>query len=192
MANVKNAEFVEYFIPDRKNKAIFPMSISPISASALYQEQIDYFLNATGVSNLLAKFGVKSTGDTQKDLAKLREIQTKTAINGLQSLSEDDETSETQAASVSHAWYSIMYQLGLSPTGNPQDDFVEIMENLVEKVEKAGSESEYAKYMGLIDLVEDLFIASGVQISDSGADSVSVYSSMQLLASYNKASVERS
>lgn len=173
------------------------MSISPITASSLYQEHINYFLNATSadyssVSNLLAKFGVKSTGDTQRDLAKLREIQTKTAINALQSLSEDDETSETQTEQVSHAWYSIMYQLGLSPTGNPQDDFVEIMENLVEKVEKADSESEYAKYMGLIDLVEDIFIASGVKISDSGADSVSVYSSMQLLASYNKASIEQS
>lgn len=169
------------------------MSISPITASSLYQEQINYFLNATvseynSVSNLLAKFGVKSTGDAQKDLAKLRKIQTETAINGLKSLSEDKETTETQAAQVSHAWYSIMYQLGLSPSGNAEDDFVEIMEHLVAKVEKAGSESEYAKYMSLIDLVETLFIASGVKISGTNADSVSTFSSMQLLASYNKAS----
>ncbi len=71
------------------------MSISPISASSLYQEQINYFLNVnrtdyTSVSNLLARFGVKSTGDEQKDLAKLKEVQVKTAVEGLQSLSEED------------------------------------------------------------------------------------------------------
>jgi len=42
--------------------------------------------------------------------------------------------------------------------------------------------------MSLIDLVETLFIASGVKISGTNADSVSTFSSMQLLASYNKAS----
>ncbi len=173
------------------------MSISPITASNLYQEQINYFLNATSadynsVSNLLAKFGVKSTGDAQKDLVKLREIQTETAVNGLQNISEDDETSESQSTQTSHAWYSIMYQLGLDPTGNPQDDFVEIMECLVDKVENARTESEYNEYMDLIGLVEDLFISSGVEISELGADSVSPYSSMELLASYNKASVENS
>ncbi len=172
------------------------MSISPISASNLYQEQINYFLNATSadynsVSNLLAKFGVKSTGDAQKDLAKLREIQTKTAVSSLQNISEDDETSETRSTSETHIWYSIMYQLGLNPTGNPQEDFVEIMECLVDKVESSRTASEYDKFMGLIDLVEDLFIACGVKISDTGADTVSVYTSMELLSSYNKASIER-
>ena len=59
------------------------MSISPISASSLYQEQIKLLFRCkpaqifNSVSNLLAKFGVKSTGDTQKDLAKLQEIQKK-------------------------------------------------------------------------------------------------------------------
>jgi len=115
------------------------MSISPITASSLYQEQINYFLNATvseynSVSNLLAKFGVKSTGDAQKDLAKLRKIQTETAINGLKSLSEDKKTDETQAAPVSHAWYSIMYQLGLSPSGNAEDDFVEMLKKQAVRV----------------------------------------------------------
>ncbi len=172
------------------------MSISPISASNLYQEQINYFLNATSadynsVSNLLAKFGVKSTGDAQKDLAKLREIQTKTAVSSLQNISEDDETSETRSTSETHIWYSIMYQLGLNPTGNPQEDFVEIMECLVDKVESSRTASDYNKFMSLIDLVEDLFISCGVKISDTGADSVSVYASMQLLSSYNKASIEK-
>ncbi len=171
------------------------MSISPISASSLYQEQINYFLNATrtdysSVSNLLAQFGVKSTGDAQKDLAKLREIQTKTAAEGLKNLSENDEIAQNQSESVSYIWYSVMYQLGLSPTGNPEEDFQEIMTELVDRVQNAQTESEYGKYMGLISLVEDLFIFSGVKISDIGADSVSVYKSMEILANYNQAKLE--
>lgn len=172
------------------------MSISPIAASGLYQEQINYFLNAASadydsVSSLLAKFGVKSTGDNKKDLAKLREIQTKTAVEALQSVSEENETSETQSVQESHVWYSIMYQLGLNPTGNPEQDFADIMEYLVDMVENSSTASDYNKYMSLIDLVEDIFISCGVKISETGADSVSVFSSMQLLSSYNKASIEK-
>lgn len=171
------------------------MSISPISASSLYQEQINYFLNATrtdysDLSNLLAKYGLKSSGDVNKDLQKLREIQTETAVNGLQGLSEDDKTAQSTEQTVSYSWYSIMYQLGLNPTGNPKQDFINIMEVLVEKAEKAGSESEFWKYTGLIDFVEELFIDSGVKISDIGADSVSVYKSMEILSNYNKVSIE--
>lgn len=171
------------------------MSISPISASSLYQQQIDYFLNATktdysSVSNLLAKYGVKSSGDVNKDLQKLREIQTKTAVNGLQSLSEDDETAETTQQTVSYSWYSIMYQLGLNPTGDPAEDFVDLMEALVSKAEKARDEGEFNKYMGLISFVEELFIDAGVQISNINADSVTAYKSMEILASYNKSSIE--
>ena len=84
-----------------------------------------------------------------------------------------------------------MYQLGLNPTGDPEKDFTEIMECLVEKVENSRDINEYNKYMGLIDIVETLFISSGVRISDLGADSVSVFSSMQLLAGYNKANIEK-
>ena len=172
------------------------MSISPISASSLYQEQINYILNVnrtdyTSVSNLLARFGVKSTGDEQKDLAKLKEVQVKTAVEGLQSLSEEDESSKSQSKPASYIWYSVMYQLGLNPTGDPEKDFTEIMECLVEKVENSRDINEYNKYMGLIDIVETLFISSGVRISDLGADSVSVFSSMQLLAGYNKAKIEK-
>lgn len=171
------------------------MSISPISASSLYQQQIDYFLNATktdyaDVSNLLAKYGVKSSGDVNKDLQKLREIQTETAVNAMQSLSEDDETSETTQQTVSYSWYSIMYQLGLNPTGNPEQDFVDLMEALVDRAENARDESEFRKYMGLISFVEELFIDSGVRISNINADSVSAYKSMEILASYNKSSIE--
>ncbi len=171
------------------------MSISPISASSLYQEQINYFLNATktdysSVADLLAKYGVKSSGDVNKDLQKLQEIQTKTAVNGLQSLTEDDETAETSQQTVSYSWYSIMYQLGLNPTGNPEQDFVDLMEALVSKAEKAGSESEFNKYMSLISFVEELFIDSGVKISSITTDSVSAYKSMEILASYNKSSIE--
>ena len=171
------------------------MSISPISASSLYQQQIDYFLSATktdysSVSNLLAKYGVKSTGDVNKDLQKLQEIQTKTAVNALQSLSEDDETSESTSQTVTYSWYSVMYQLGLNPTGNPEEDYVDLMEALVSKAENAQDESEFSKYMGLISFVEDLFISSGVQISDINADSVSAYKSMEILANYNKSSIE--
>ena len=105
------------------------MSISPISAFSLYQEQINYFLNATktdyySVSNLLAKYGVKSTGDKEKDIAKLMEIQTETAVNLMQGLSEDDETSKSAEQTVSYSWYSVMYQLGLDPTGDPKQDFI--------------------------------------------------------------------
>lgn len=171
------------------------MSISPISASSLYQEQINYFLAATrtdynSVSNLLAQFGVKSTGDAQKDLAKLQEIQKKTAIEAKQSLSEDETASASANEPVSYIWYSIMYQLGLDPTGSPQKDFQEIMTEIVDRIQGANSESEYNKYMGLIALVEDLFIASGVKISDIPADSLSAYQSMELLANYNKASLD--
>lgn len=171
------------------------MSISPISASSLYQEQIDYFLKATktdysSVVDLLAKYGVKSTGDANKDLQKLREIQTETAINGLRSLSEDDETAQSSQQTVFYSWYSIMYQLGLNPTGNPEQDFVDLMEALVSRAEKAGSESEFNKYMTLIGFVEELFIDAGVQISNITTDSVSAYKSMEILASYNKASIE--
>lgn len=173
------------------------MSISPITASSLYQEHINYFLNAAAadynsVGSLLARFGVKSTGDKEKDLAKLREIQTKTAVNALQSASEDTETSETQSIQTSHVWYSIMYQLGLNPTGNSQQDFVEIMECLVDKVENSRTASDYTKFMGLIDLVENLFIACGVKISEIGADSVSEFTSMRLLSSYNEALIKKS
>jgi len=147
-------------------------------------------MDSYSVSNLLAKFGVKSTGDVEKDLEKLKEIQVKTAITGLQSITEDEEDSKTQSTSASRVWYSIMYQLGLTPTGNDEQDFTDIMECLVDKVENAGSASEYSKYMGLIGMVEDLFIACGVKISDIGADSVSTFSSMQLLASFNKARVD--
>jgi len=171
------------------------MSISPISASSLYQEQIDYFLKAakpdySSVSDLLAKYGVKSTGDVNKDLQKLQEIQTETAVKGLQGVSEDDETSESSQQTVSYSWYSIMYQLGLNPTGNPEQDYEDIMEALVEKVEKAQDESEFNKYMSLIGFVEELFIDSGVQISYLNADTVTPYKSMEILASYNKASIE--
>ena len=121
------------------------MSISPISASSLYQEQINYFLNATrtdysDLSNLLAKYGLKSSGDINKDLQKLREIQTETAANGLQGLSEDDKTAQSTEQTVSYSWYSIMYQLGLNPTGNPKQDFINIMEVLVEGVSKRSRE----------------------------------------------------
>ena len=171
------------------------MSVSPITASSLYQEQINYFLNATktdyySVSNLLAKYGVKSTGDLNKDLQKLHEIQVETAVNGLQSISEDDKTAKSADQTVSYSWYSVMYQLGLDPTGDPRQDYINIMEVLVDKVEKAGSESEFNKYMDLIGYVEDIFIDSGVKISDIGADSVSTYKSMEILSSYNKASIE--
>ncbi len=171
------------------------MSISPISASSLYQQQIDYFLSATktdysSVSNLLAKYGVKSTGDVNKDLQKLQEIQTKTAVNALQSLSEDDATSDSTSQTVPSSWYSVLDQLGLNPTGNPEEDYVDLMEALVSKAENAQDESEFSKYMGLISFVEDLFISSGVQISDINADSVSAYKSMEILANYNKSSIE--
>ena len=173
------------------------MSISPISAFSLYQEQINYFLNATktdyySVSNLLAKYGVKSTGDKEKDIAKLMEIQTETAVNLMQGLSGDDETSKSAEQTVSYSWYSVMYQLGLDPTGDPKQDFIEIMECLVDKAEKATTESEYNKYMDLIGYVEDIFIDSGVKISDITADSVSTYKSMEILANYNKADIENS
>lgn len=165
------------------------MSISPISASSLYQEQINYFLNATrtdysSVNNLLALYGVKSTGDLEKDLAKLQEIQTKTAINGLNSQTEDEEAAQGAKESVSYSWYSIMYQLGLTPKGSPEEDFREIMTELVERALNAEDESEYNKYMALIGRVEDLFIDSGVKISDITADSVSVYKAMDILSNY--------
>lgn len=171
------------------------MSISPISASSLYQEQINYFLNATrtdynSVSDLLAKFGVKSSGDAQKDLAKLREIQTKTAINGLQSQTEDEATAQSAQESVSYSWYSIMYQLGLTPKGSPEEDFREIMTELVERALNADDESEYNKYMALIGHVENIFIDSGVKISDITADSVSVYKAMDILSNYAQAGVK--
>jgi len=173
------------------------MSISPISATSLYQDQLNYFLKAaqadySSVSYLLAKFGVKSTGDVTKDLAKLKEIQVKTAAEGLKGLYEDDETSESKTQSASYIWYSIMYQLGLEPTGNPEQDFTDLMEYLVDKVQNAPDESTYNQYMSLISLVEDLFIMSGVNISELSADSVSPYSSSELLANYNKADIETS
>lgn len=171
------------------------MSISPISASSLYQEQIHYFLYAThtdysSVSNLLALYGVKSSGDAQKDLVKLQEIQTKTAVENKQSLSGDDKTVENTSGQASRVWYSIMYQLGLEPTGTPEKDFKEIMESLVDKIRSAESQSEYDEYMGLMDLVEGLFISSGVKISDIAADSVSIGETMNILANYSKASIE--
>lgn len=197
-AIVKKFLDVELFITGTYFKRLnFIMSISPISASSLYQEQINYFLNATktdysSVSNLLAVYGVKSTGDNEKDIAKLMEIQTETAANLIQGLSEDDETSKSTQQPVSYSWYSVMYQLGLNPTGDPKQDFIEIMECLVDKAEKATSESEYNKYMDLIGYVEDIFIDSGVKISDITADSVSTYKSMEILANYNKADIESS
>ncbi len=171
------------------------MSISPISASSLYQEQINYFLYATrtdysSVSDLLALYGVKASGDAQKDLEKLQEIQTKTAVENKQSLQEDDKTAESSSGSTFRIWYSIMYQLGLEPTGSPEKDFKEIMESLVDKIRAAKNEGEYNEYMGLIDLVEGLFISSGVKISDITADSVSIGETMDILANYGKASVE--
>ena len=66
------------------------------------------------------------------------------------------------------------------------------MECLVDKAEKATTESEYNKYMDLIGYVEDIFIDSGVKISDITADSVSTYKSMEILANYNKADIENS
>ena len=44
--------------------------------------------------------------------------------------------------------------------------------------------------MGLMDLVEGLFISSGVKISDIAADSVSIGETMNILANYSKASIE--
>lgn len=142
------------------------------------------------IKELLAKFGLKPTNNKEVDFARLQEAQTKAAVDAKQELQEASKTTFTPTESVSYPWYSLMYQLGLDPTGNPEQDYKDIMALLVDKVKNAKNESEFVKYMSLISLVDDLFIESGISISNISADKVSAFLGMDLLSSYNQNKIE--
>lgn len=170
------------------------MSISPVSPINLYQEQTDFYKRLmyednASINNALIKNGIIPGADAAKNAAKLQQINKDNSIQNSQSTQSTTNTITTEDTT-DKPWYTIMYQLGLSPSGDVETDYRDIIDEIVKRLENAKDEDEFNKYLWLQSFAQDVFINAGVSISNIQGNTMPFGTELEMLSNYNKPVIE--
>jgi len=166
------------------------MSISSItslsSASSAYQQPIDS--EYMRIQAYLVQHGCVPSGNKAADEQTYNTMQAKEMAmrsqdgDGSKKTKGADKSSDSSAAQPPYA--DFMSQLGLTPTGDPDDDEAATIAEIQQRINSAADPSERAYYQGLLGQVDDEFNQSAS--SSAGGSVMSAMDAYQSIGNLNR------
>lgn len=125
------------------------MSVNAISAysSATQYKYFSAVVSTSQLQSLMEKYGIRTTGDQDKDLEALYQVMyseaASEAAETLGSVATQPVNNQTvqDAASTQIPWANLMTQVGLSATGNLEDDYA-AFNNQINAMKASGASSQ--------------------------------------------------
>lgn len=178
------------------------MTVGAISSTYTYSTSVQYQYFGTTVSNdriqdLMKQYGIKQTGDEEYDVQALYEAMMSAASSeaqNTQSISNQGQVQQSQQTDAQNAsnvpWADLMEQVGLSVTGNYDDDYdafnsqIQTMKMSAVNPQQLASISQLEAQASVVFVKSDQSASQGASQSSQNS-SVSV-SGADILAMLNK------
>ena len=153
------------------------MSVNQISAYNLGYKNTDSEYEE--IKRKLAKYGIASTGNKSADKARLQQAER----NLKKELNNKETEEEQQSDLVPAAWKKVMNKLELKASGNIQNDYMNAIQIIKQKLENNDNGDEKEFYKNIKSELDSLVASCNAATTASmlGANALSNYNRQMLL-----------